>query len=206
MFDRVWTVPNLISIVRLACAPLFLWLLFGADKFWAATILLGVLGASDWVDGWVARRYHQGSELGKLLDPTADRVLLVTAAVALIIDDRIPQWYGILMLAREVVIAVLTLALAAAGARRIDVLWVGKAGTFCTMFSFPAFLAASITHGAAHDLFWLIAWAFAVPGLVLSYYAAIRYLPEARRALRDGRAHAHVPNAGASPSRVEEVS
>ena len=208
MFDRVWTVPNLISLVRLACAPLFLWLLFGADKFWAATILLGVLGASDWVDGWVARRYHQGSELGKVLDPTADRVLLLTAAIALIIDDRIPQWYGILMLAREVVIAVLTLALAAAGARRIDVLWVGKAGTFCTMFSFPAFLAASITHGTAHDLFWVIAWVFAVPGLVLSYYAAIRYVPEARRALREGRAHAHahVPDAGPSARRVEEVS
>ena len=203
VFDRVWTVPNLISLVRLACAPLFLWLLFWADAFWAATILLGVLGASDWVDGWIARRYHQGSELGKILDPTADRVLLLTAAVALIVDDRIPRWYGILMLAREVVIAALTLALAAAGASRIDVLWVGKAGTFCTMFSFPAFLAASITHGTAHDVLWVTAWVFAVPGLVLSYYAAIRYVPAARRALREGRAHADLP---ASPPRVEEVT
>jgi cardiolipin synthase len=187
VFDRVWTVPNLISLVRLACAPLFLWLLFGADKFWAATLLLAVLGASDWVDGWIARRFDQGSELGKILDPTADRVLLLTAVVALLVDDRIPQWYGILMLAREVVVAVFTLALATAGARRIDVLWVGKAGTFCTMFSFPAFLAASITHGSAHDVFWVIAWVFAVPGLVLSYYAAMRYVPEARRAVREGR-------------------
>ena len=195
MFDRVWTVPNLISLVRLACAPLFLWLLFGADSFWAATILLAVLGASDWVDGWVARRYHQGSELGKILDPTADRVLLLTAAVALLIDDRIPRWYGILMLAREVVVALFTLALAAAGASRIDVLWVGKAGTFCTMFSFPAFLAASITHGTTHDAFWIIGWVFAVPGLVLSYYAALRYVPAARRALREGRVRADVPDA-----------
>jgi cardiolipin synthase len=201
MFDRVWTVPNLISLVRLACAPLFLWLLFGADKFWAATILLAVLGASDWIDGWVARRFDQGSELGKLLDPTADRVLLLTAAVALIVDDRIPQWYGILMLAREVVVALFTLALAAAGARRIDVLWVGKAGTFCTMFSFPAFLAASITHGTAHDAFWVIAWVFAVQGLVLSYYAAVRYAPEARRALREGRTHGEVVSRS-----VEEVT
>jgi cardiolipin synthase (CMP-forming) len=211
VFDRVWTVPNLISLVRLACAPLFLWLLFGADEFWAAAILLGVLGASDWVDGWIARRYHQGSELGKILDPTADRVLLLTAVVALLVDDRIPQWYGILMLAREVVIAVFTLALAAAGARRIDVLWVGKAGTFCTMFSFPAFLAASIAHGTAHDVLWMIAWAFAIPGLVLSYYAAIRYVPEARRALRHGRPSPtgeedpDVSDAGA-PRSVEELT
>jgi cardiolipin synthase len=202
VFDRVWTVPNLISLVRLACAPLFVWLLFGADSFWAATILLAVLGASDWVDGWVARRYHQGSELGKILDPTADRVLLLTAAVALLIDDRIPRWYGILMLAREVVIAVFTLALAVAGASRIDVLWVGKAGTFCTMFSFPAFLAASITHGTAHDVFWIIGWVFAVPALVLSYYAAVRYVPAARRALREGRTHPDLVNPDVAKTKV----
>jgi cardiolipin synthase len=189
VFDRVWTVPNLISLARLACGPLVLWLIFGADELWAATILLGVLGASDWVDGWIARRYDQGSELGKILDPTADRVLLLTAFVALLIDDRIPLWYGVVMLAREVVIAVVTLALAAAGARRIDVLWAGKAGTLCAMFSLPAFVAASITDGTAHDLFWLIAWGFAVPALVLSYYAAVRYVPAARRALREGRRH-----------------
>ena len=203
VFDRVWTVPNLISLVRLACAPLILWLIFGADAFWAAAILLGVLGASDWVDGWIARRYDQGSELGKILDPTADRVLLLTAAIALIVDDRIPRWYGILMLAREVVVAVFTLALAAAGARRIDVLWAGKAGTFCTMFSFPAFLAASITHGTAHDAFWVIAWVFAVPGLVLSYYAAVRYVPAARRALREGREHGEL---SAPRKSVEEMT
>jgi len=86
VFDRVWTVPNLISLVRLACAPLFVWLLFGADAFWAAAILLGVLGASDWVDGWIARRYDQGSELGKILDPAADRVLLVAVAIVVLLD------------------------------------------------------------------------------------------------------------------------
>jgi len=189
MFDRVWTVPNLISLARLACAPLILWLIFGAEDLWAAAILLGVLGASDWVDGWIARRYDQGSELGKILDPTADRVLLLVGVVALLIDDRIPRWFGILILAREIVIAIFTLALAAAGARRIDVLWAGKAGTFCTMFALPAFLAASITHGTTHDLLWIIGWVFAVPALVLSYYAAVRYIPAARNALREGRVH-----------------
>jgi cardiolipin synthase (CMP-forming) len=205
VFDRVWTVPNLISLARLACAPLVLWLIFGADAFWAAAILLGVLGASDWVDGWIARRFDQGSELGKILDPTADRVLLLTALVALLVDDRVPRWYGIVMLAREVLIAVVTLALAVAGASRIDVLWAGKAGTLCAMFSLPAFLAASITDGTAHDCFWVIAWVFAVPALVLSYYAAVRYVPAARRALREGRAHAETPDPASPRRRVEEV-
>jgi cardiolipin synthase (CMP-forming) len=205
VFDRVWTVPNLISLARLACAPLVLWLILGADAFWAAAILLGALGASDWVDGWIARHFDQGSELGKVLDPTADRVLLLTAFVALLIDDRVPRWYGIVMLAREIVIAVVTLALAAAGARRIDVLWAGKAGTLCAMFSLPAFLAASITDGAAHDAFWVLAWVFAVPALVLSYYAAVRYVPTARRALREGRAHGETPDTASPRQSVEEV-
>ena len=163
------------------------WLLFGADDPWAAAILLGVLGASDWVDGWVARRFNQGSELGKILDPVADRVLLLTGVLALLVDGSVPRWYGILIFAREIVIAAVTLALAVAGARRIDVLWAGKAGTLAAMFSLPAFLAASITDGAWHDLMLVIAWVFAIPALVLSYYAAAAYIPAARRALRDGR-------------------
>jgi cardiolipin synthase (CMP-forming) len=193
VFSRVWTIPNLISLVRLACVPIFWWLLFGADKPWPAAILLGILGASDWVDGWIARRFDQGSELGKILDPTADRVLLLVGVLALLIDGSVPVWYGVLILAREILIAVVTLALAAAGARRIDVLWAGKAGTLAVMFSLPAFLAASITHGGFHDLCVVVAYGFAIPALGLSYYAAARYVPEARRALREGREsrHAH---------------
>ena len=193
MFSRVWTIPNLISLVRLACVPIFWWLLFGADKPWPAAILLGILGASDWVDGWIARKWDQGSELGKILDPTADRVLLLVGVLALLIDGSVPVWYGVLILARELLIAVVTLALAAAGARRIDVLWAGKAGTLAVMFSLPAFLGASITDGWFHDLCVVVAYGFAIPALGLSYYAAARYVPEARRALREGREsrHAH---------------
>lgn len=188
MRSRIWTVPNLISLGRLACAPVVWWLLFGADAPWATAVLLAVLGASDWVDGWIARRYDQGSELGKILDPTADRILLLTGVVALLVDGSVPLWFGILVLVREVVIAVVTLSLAAAGARRIDVLWAGKAGTLATMFALPAFLAASAADGTAHDLLLVVAYGFAIPALALSYYAAARYVPEARRALREGRA------------------
>lgn len=193
VFSRIWTVPNLISLVRLACAPLVWWLLFGVDEPWAAAILLAVLGASDWVDGWIARRWDQGSEFGKILDPTADRILLLTGILALLVDGSVPVWYGVVILAREIVIALTTLALAAAGARRIDVLWAGKAGTLFTMFSLPAFLAASITDGWFHDVCVLAAYGFAIPALGFSYYAAAKYVPEARRALRDGRASRATP-------------
>lgn len=188
VFDRIWTVPNFISLARLACAPLVWWFLFVAEEPWPAAILLGILGASDWVDGWIARRFDQGSALGKILDPVADRILLLSGVLALLIDDSIPRWYGILVLAREVVIAVISLGMAAAGAKRIDVLWVGKAGTFFVMFSLPAFLGADITTGWFHDLCIVFAWACAIPALLMSYYAAAAYVPAARAALKEGRA------------------
>lgn len=197
VFAKVWTVPNMISLARLLCAPVVWWLLFVADEPWWAAILLGVLGASDWVDGWIARRFDQGSELGKILDPTADRILLLSGVLALLIDGSVPVWYGVLLLAREIVIAVVTVGLAAAGARRIDVLWAGKAGTLAAMFSLPAFLGASISDGGFRVLCLVVAYCFAIPALVLSYYAAVRYVPEARRALREGRA-------GDAPGEVAE--
>ena len=180
------TVPNAISVARLVCIPLFVWLLVD-DKGIEAAALLAVLGATDWVDGWIARHFDQGSNLGKVLDPVADRILLITAGVALVVQGSVPLVVGILVLVRELVISIAVLALAAAGARRIDVQWAGKAGTLALMFSFPLFLwADSIDSG--HDLVLATAWFFAVAGLVLSYFAAFQYIPLARAALRDGRA------------------
>ena len=183
---RIVTVPYVISLVRLACAPLFVWLL-ADDDLVAAAVLLAVLGASDWVDGWIARRFDQGSNLGKVLDPVADRVLLLLAAVALMVQGSVPLVVGILVLVREAAVSVAVLALAAAGARRIDVQWVGKAGTLALMFAFPLFLLADALSGTGHDVTLVAAWFMAVCGLVLSYYAALTYVPLARAALRDGR-------------------
>jgi cardiolipin synthase len=184
----VLTIPNVISVVRLLCAPLFVWLLFGPEDRTAAFVLLAVLGATDWVDGWIARHYDQGSDLGKVLDPTADRILLLTAVVALTVDGAVPTWFGVAVLVREAVISIATLALAMAGARRIDVQWAGKAGTFALMFAFPGFLwVSNLGPGVQRDLLEIATWIVAICGLVLSYYAAAMYVPLARRALREGR-------------------
>ena len=185
--DRVLTVPNAVTVVRLLCIPLFLWLLFGAGRQTAAAILLGVLGATDWVDGFVARRFHQVSTVGKVLDPAADRVLVATGVIAIMIHGAVPIWFGVATLAREVVVAGTVLVLAALGAKRIDVLWIGKAGTFALMFAYPAFL---LSHGTAswqvpfHDF----AWVTGGIGLVLAWAAAVAYLVPARQALDEGRA------------------
>src|SRR5262245_18452548 len=179
--QRILTVPNLISVVRLLCAPIFVWLLFD-DQEIAAAAVLALLGASDWVDGWIARTFDQGSNLGKVLDPIADRVLLLVAAVALLVDGAVPVVVGVLAMVREAVVSVAVLALALAGARRIDVQWAGKAGTLSLMFAFPLFLVADNVD-TGHNLALAGAWFFSVVGLVLGYYAAITYLPMARDAL-----------------------
>lgn len=184
--SRILTVPNLITVVRLACLPIFVWLLLSEQNRAAASVLLGAVGATDWVDGYIARRFNQTSTLGKILDPVADRLLFFTALVAILIDGCAPAWICWAVLLREVVISVATLVLAALGARRIDVTRAGKTGTFLLMFAFPAFVAGAST-------FWWapisaeVAWLFVVPGLVCSYWAAAMYVPIGRRALREGR-------------------
>lgn len=181
------TVPNAITMVRLSCIPWFVWLLFADGRRAAAAVLLAVLGATDWVDGWIARRFDQGSTLGKVLDPVADRLLLGVGVLAIIIDGSVPLGIGIIVVAREVVISAATLVLAALGARRIDVTWVGKCGTFALMVAFPLFLLGASDVSFA-DPARALAWVAIVPAIALSYRAALGYVPIARDALRAGRA------------------
>ena len=186
--SRVLTVPNVLSVVRLLCVPLFLWLLFGHhphDRY-GAGILLGIMGVTDWVAGYVARHFHQVSTLGKVLDPLADRLLVGAALIAVLVDGAVPAWVGVLAVVREVAVAGAALVLAVAGARRIDVQWAGKAGTFGLMVALPLFLVGHSRAGWRHPAETL-AWVTALPALCLSYYAAITYIPIARQALADGR-------------------
>ena len=179
--SRVLTLPNVITIVRLSCLPLFLWLLFGQEDRAAAAWLLAALGATDWVDGYLARHMHQESELGKILDPVADRLLFLVGAGGIVIDGSVPLWFAGIVLAREVLVGGTTLVLAAMGARRIDVTWFGKAGTFGLLMAFPLFLA----HESSLEWWQGFAWLTGIPGLVLSLYAAVLYVPIARRALAE---------------------
>jgi len=185
--DRILTAPNVITMVRLLCIPLYLWLLFGAHHQIAAAVLLAALGATDWVDGFVARRYGQVSTFGKVLDPTADRILVGTAVISIMIYGAVPLWFGLATIAREVLVSAMVLLLASLGAARIDVLWVGKAGTFGLMFAYPTFLLGDGTAGWQEPIR-IVAWATGLVGLGLAWWAAASYVGPARRALRQGRA------------------
>lgn len=185
--------PNVVTAVRLVCVPVFVWLLFGAHRQTAAAALLAGLGATDWVDGWVARRWHQVSTLGKILDPVADRVLVATGVISVIVVGAVPLWFGLATVAREVVVSAAVLLLAALGAERIDVLWIGKAGTFGLMFAYPTFLLAH-GHAAWQQPVEVVAWITGTVGLALAWVAAASYVPVARRALARGRAGRAVPD------------
>jgi cardiolipin synthase len=185
--SRILTLPNIVTLVRLACLPVFLWLLFGVEDRAAAAWLLAALGLTDWVDGYLARHLHQVSDVGKILDPVADRLLFLVGAGGILIDGSVPVWFAVIVLIRELVVGGTTLVLAAMGARRIDVTWYGKAGTFFLMMAFPLFLASH------SDIWWhefagFAAWCTGIPGLVLSLYSAALYVPLARKALAEGRA------------------
>ena len=187
MFDGLWTIPNLITLIRLACLPIFLWLLFSQENRRDAAWLLGILGATDWVDGFLARRLGQTSEFGKVFDPTVDRLLFIVGIIALIIDGSVPVWFAIAVGIREVLVGAMMLgATVVLKMERFDVTWWGKTATFLLMFAFPGFLMAESTISIA-GFFHVAAWVLGVPGLVLSWYTAVAYVPAVRNGVRVGR-------------------
>jgi len=186
--DRILSLPNVVTTSRLVLVPVFVWLLAQPHHrdWFKAAILLAALGSTDWVDGQLARRLDQVTNLGKVLDPTADRVLLATAVIGILAVGAIPIPIAVIAIVREGVVAIAAVGLAIAGARRIDVTMIGKAGTFGLMCAFPLFLTAHSTVGW-HHIALLLAWMAATVGLTLGWVSVIVYIPLARRALAEGR-------------------
>jgi len=187
---RTW--PNLVTLARLALIPVFVWLLFSTHHRALAAWLLGVLGATDWIDGWLARRLHQTSTVGKVLDPTADRILVMVGLISVAAAGGVPWWFALATLVREVLVSVLTVVLAALGAARIDVLWWGKVSTFVLMTTFPLFLLTTNAHGGPLEPWQQplrdVTWVVGVAGLSLAWVVFFGYVKPASRALVQGRA------------------
>jgi cardiolipin synthase len=186
--DRILTVPNALTVIRLGCLPLFVWLIARPDRagWYPAALLLAGLGITDGLDGYVARHFHQVSNLGKVLDPIADRLLLATAAISIIVVGALPIWVAVVALVREAVVAGGFMAVAALGGRRMDVQWAGKAGTFGLMCALPLFLAGH-AHDDWHSVAEVLAWVAVIPGLVLGWYAVVTYVPRARAVLAEAK-------------------
>jgi cardiolipin synthase (CMP-forming) len=190
--QQVLTIPNMISLARLAGVPVFLWLVLGvrtqAGDWWAVG-LLAAAGLSDWLDGMIARAMNQQSRLGEVLDPAADRLYIVATIVALAVRAIISWWLVAALAARELILGVALLVLRRAGYGPLNVSFVGKAATLCLLYAFPLLFLGS-HHSLYAEVARVFGWAFALWGTALYWWAAVLYLEQARRLLAVDRAGA----------------
>jgi cardiolipin synthase (CMP-forming) len=180
--NRVLTVPNVLSALRLVGVPVFLWLLFTHQDVWAF-VVLALSGISDYLDGKIARRFHLVSRLGQLLDPIADRLYVLTTLVALALRDIIPLWFLIALVARDLFMGVVMLLLKRVGQTGLPVHFVGKAATFNLLYAFPILLLSTV-EGPVGDIARPLGWAFAWWGVTLYWLAAVLYAIQATSVIR----------------------
>jgi cardiolipin synthase len=184
--DRVLTLPNLLSLVRLLGVPLFLWLLLGPHADGWAIVVLALSGVTDWADGKLARALGQSSKLGALLDPAADRLYIVATLIAFVLRDVVPLWVVVVLLGRELVLGLTLLALRRAGWPPLQVHYLGKAATFLLLYAFPMLLLADGDNPVA-SVAQPIAYALTVWGAALYVLAGVFYVVQAAGLLAGDR-------------------
>lgn len=172
--DRVMTVPNVLSFIRLLAVAVFGWLILAGYDV-AAVVLLAVSGATDWLDGFLARKLRQRTELGAKLDPVADRLYILMAIVALAVRGIVPWWLLVVLIARDLMLVALMPSLRRSGVLALPVNRVGKAATMCLLLAFPLILLAA-SRSLGMPLVGWIGWILAVSGAVLYWWAGLMYL------------------------------
>lgn len=193
--DRVLTIPNALSLLRLLGVPLFLYLLLGPQADGWAIVVLAVSGLTDYLDGKLARMLDQGSRLGALLDPAADRLYVLATLVAFVVRDIIPWWVAAILVGRDLVLVVVVgPPLRRRGMTALPVHYLGKAATFCLLYAFPLLLAAQ-ADGTFAAICRPLAYAFALWGGALYLWAGVLYLVQIRLVVAQvppvGRRRAH---------------
>jgi cardiolipin synthase (CMP-forming) len=181
--DRILTIPNALSVLRLALIPVFLWLVLAEQADLAGVAVLTISGITDWADGVIARRTGQTTRLGRLLDPLVDRLTIAATLIGLALRDLVPWWLVGLLVARELLLLALVPALRRRGLIALPVHYLGKAATFALYWGFPFVLVGAGT-ADWEQVLGALGWAFVIWGTALYWYAALLYLDQARRVLR----------------------
>jgi len=181
--DRILTIPNALSVLRLALIPVFLWLVLAEQADLAGVAVLTISGITDWADGVIARRTGQATRLGRLLDPLVDRLTIAATLIGLALRDLVPWWLVGLLVARELLLLALVPALRRRGLIALPVHYLGKAATFALYWGFPFVLVGAGT-ADWEQVLGALGWAFVIWGTALYWYAALLYLDQARRVLR----------------------
>ena len=187
--SAVWTAPNVVSMSRLAGVPLFLWLVLGPHADVWALVVLMVSGVTDWLDGYLARRLHQTTKLGELLDPVADRLYILAVVVGLAFRDIIPWWLAVILPLRDLLLWALVPFLRTRGYSALPVHFLGKAATFNLLYAFPLLFIGDGDGTIAH-LAEVFGWAFAIWGTGLYWWAGLLYAWQVRTLLADPEARA----------------
>jgi cardiolipin synthase len=179
--SAIWTVPNVLSSIRIALIPVFCWLILDEGTTAAGILLFGAVVATDWVDGTIARRTGQVTELGKVLDPVADRLSIAAGLIALMVRGAFPVWAGSAILVRDVVVLIGG-AVLLFGQRhaRVEVRYIGKVATMSLMTAVPTISWGRLGYPLG-DAALVVGWLAFVPGIVEYYVAAAVYLRDARR-------------------------
>jgi cardiolipin synthase len=182
--SQLWNIPNVISLIRLALIPVFVWLVVAGDYGWAG-VLLGVIGSTDWIDGYLARRLGQVTEVGEFLDPLADRIAVVVAVVAGLLTGVLPAWFAFGLLVRELLIAGGALYGWSHGVAKLEVRYLGKLATLLLYVAVTLFYLGA---GFA-PLAWMVVAGVIVglPGLVIYYWVAVQYFFDMRKAVAQAR-------------------
>ena len=190
--NRVWTLPNVLSMVRLAGVPLFLWLVLGPEADWLALGVLMLSGITDFLDGYLARRLGQTSVLGQVLDPVADRLYILAVVIGLALRDIIPWWAALSLPLRDLLLWGLVPLLRTRGYSALPVHFLGKAATFNLLYAFPLLLLGD-GDGAVATLAEVFGWAFALWGIGLYWWAGILYAYQVYKLVKstDRRVVAH---------------
>lgn len=182
--DRIVTVPNILSALRLVGVPLFLWLILVPEADGWAIVVLAFAGISDYLDGKIARRWNQISRVGQILDPLADRLYILATLVGLLLRGIIPWWLVAVLVGRDVIMGiVLAVVKRRTGLTGLPVHFIGKAATFCLLYAFPLILIGAGENPIA-DVCRVLGWAFALWGTGLYLWAAVLYLEQASRVLK----------------------
>jgi len=178
--DRIVTIPNVLSVVRLALVPVFLYLVLGPKQDEYALLVLVVSGVTDYLDGKLARSLHQTSALGAILDPVADRLFILAVVVGLWQRDIIPIWLALVLPLRDIFLFGLVPFLRTRGYSSLPVHFLGKAATAALLYALPLLLLGDGT-GAIANLAAVFGWAFAIWGVGLYWWAGSLYAFQVRR-------------------------
>lgn len=173
------SIPNLLSLLRLVMVPVFLYLLL-IDQFVWALVVLAIASFTDWLDGFIARKFNQITELGKVLDPAADRLFILASLIGLTVNGNIPAWLAIVIISRDVMLLAVYPILASHGYGPLPVHFLGKAGTFSLLYALPLLLMADI-FPTAQFIVLPFAWAFAYWGVALYWIAGFMYVNQVRK-------------------------